>query len=334
MEYFPLVLKQRVDYSLHKSLDDIDEIIKQISIVNKNTKICEPHLFCQGDFFDDDILYENCLNPDLRKLGNWVMSRIVLQNISWRTLQVRLNIAINVLSKIELKYGSRNLRICIQDNIVKNCWSIHRAKLEKELPFYQGQMRRDPLQPTIMEHLRITQSEIETIKSAQQGNVLAFNKLFSRYKEFVDNILFSYVNDMDEAKDLTNVVFLKVHQKLSTFTDYSSFGGWLRIIANRTAIDYLRRMKEKAVELGDNTDRLPVELTNASEEEDLVNLLEYEALLKEFEKLPEKTQRIFNLFYVDDLTTDEISKVLKIPTGTIKAILSRTRRKIKNNLKI
>ena len=144
----------------------------------------------------------------------------------------------------------------------------------------------------------------------------------------------AFVDHKSEAKDLTNVVFLKVHQKLSTFTDYSSFGGWLRIIANRTAIDYLRRMKEKAVELGDDTERLPVELTNASEEEDLVNLLEYEALLKEFEKLPEKTQRIFNLFYVDDLTTDEISKVLKIPTGTIKAILSRTRRKIKNNLKI
>ena len=334
MEYFPLMLKQRVDYSLHKSLDDIDEIIKQICVNNKNAEICEPHLLCQGDFLDDDILYENCLNPDLRKLESWVMNRIVLQNISWRTLQVRLNIAINVLSKIELKHGSRNLRICIQDNIVKNCWSIHRAKLEKELPFYRGQMRRDPLQSTIMEHLRITQSEIETIKSAQQGNVLAFNKLFNRYKEFVDNILFSYVNDMDEAKDLTNVVFLKVHQKLSTFTDYSSFGGWLRIIANRTAIDYLRRMKEKAVELGEDTGRLPVELTNVSEEEDLVNLLEYEALLKEFEKLPEKTQRIFNLFYVEDLTTDEISKVLKIPTGTIKAILSRTRRKIKNNLNV
>lgn len=138
MEYFPLVLKQRVNYSLHKSLDDIDEIIEQIFILNKSEKICEPHLFCQGDFLDDDILYENCLNSDLRKLGNWVMERIILQNISWRTLQVRLNIAINVLSKIELKRGSRNLRICIQDNIVKNCWSIHRAKLEKELPFYQG----------------------------------------------------------------------------------------------------------------------------------------------------------------------------------------------------
>ena len=181
---------------------------------------------------------------------------------------------------------------------------------------------------------RITASEIQLIKQAQKGNMLAFNKLFARYKEFVDNILFAYVKDMDEAKDLTNVVFLKVHQKLSTFTDYSSFGGWLRIIANHTAIDYLRKMKEKSVELGEDAGRLPAELTNFSEEEDLINLLEYESVLKEFKKLPEKTQKIFNLFYVEDLTVDEISKVLKTPTGTIKATLSRTRRKIKNNLNI
>mgnify|MGYP002767205629 FL=1 len=185
-----------------------------------------------------------------------------------------------------------------------------------------------------MEYQRITQSEIETIKEAQKGNELAFNKLFNRYKEFVDNVLFHYVNDMDEAKDLTNVVFLKVYQKLSTFTDYSSFGGWLRIIANRTAIDYLRKIKEKSMELGEDIGRLPVELTSPSEEEDLVNLLEHEFLLKEFEKLPKKTQKIFNLFYVEDLSVDEISKVLKTPTGTIKAALSRTRRKIKNNLKV
>ena len=180
---------------------------------------------------------------------------------------------------------------------------------------------------------RITESEIHLIKQAQKGNELAFNKLFSRYTEFVDNVLIGYVNDMDEAKDLTNVVFLKVDQKLSTFTDYSSFGGWLRIIANRTAIDYLRKIKEKSMELGEDMGRLPVELTSSSEEEDLVNLLEHEFLLKEFEKLPKKTQKIFNLFYVEDLSVDEISKVLKTPTGTIKAALSRTRRKIRNNLK-
>ena len=86
-----------------------------------------------------------------------------------------------------------------------------------------------------MEYQRITQSEIETIKEAQKGNELAFNKLFNRYKEFVDNILFYYVNDMDEAKDLTNVVFLKVHQKLSTFTDYSSFVPSVFVVVANTA---------------------------------------------------------------------------------------------------
>lgn len=55
---------------------------------------------------------------------------------------------------------------------------------------------------------RITESEIQLIKQAQKGNELAFNKLFNRYKEFIDNVLFSYVNDMDEARDLTNIVFL------------------------------------------------------------------------------------------------------------------------------
>ncbi len=159
----------------------------------------------------------------------------------------------------------------------------------------------------------------------------------NEYKVKTLNELILTLDKNQEQEDfinLTNVVFLKVHQKLSTFTDYSSFGGWLRIIANRTAIDYLRKVKEKSMELGEDTGRLPVELTNSSEEEDLVNLLEYESLLKEFEKLPKKTQKIFNLFYVEDLTVDEISKVLKIPTGTIKAALSRTRRKIKNNLKV
>lgn len=335
MEYFPLVLKHRVTM-MHFDLPDNMELILSIfRKVHADEYIVEPHIFCHGDWYDDLCLKEYSRNPRLRYLSNWIMRKLILEkNLTWETAQVRMRIASNMLFQVGVITGGKNLLDILQSNFVNNIWAVHRQKLIYDLPFYQDQSRRNPLQSTIMEHLRITQSEIETIKSAQQGNMLAFNKLFSRYKEFVDNILFSYVNDMDEAKDLTNVVFLKVHQKLSTFTDYSSFGGWLRIIANRTAIDYLRRMKEKAVELGDDTGRLPVELTNASEEEDLVNLLEYEALLKEFEKLPEKTQRIFNLFYVDDLTTDEISKVLKIPIGTIKAILSRTRRKIKNNLNI
>ncbi len=181
---------------------------------------------------------------------------------------------------------------------------------------------------------RITPEEVGIIKRAQAGDESAFNALFHRYKGFVDNLLFQYIKDMDEAKDVTNIVFLKVHDKLSMFTAYESFGGWLRILTNRTAIDYLREMKNKSAVLGESSERLSSEETSGSTENDLVNRLTYKQILAEFDKLPKTTRKVFKLFYADNLTVEQISNALKVPTGTIKSMLSRTRRKLKKHLKI
>ena len=98
---------------------------------------------------------------------------------------------------------------------------------------------------------KITPEEIGIIKDAKAGKESAFNMIYYKYKEFVISLLYQYLNDMDEAKDLSNIVFLKVYQKLSKFTDYSSFGGWLRILTKNTAIDYLRTLKNKAISIDD-----------------------------------------------------------------------------------
>lgn len=185
-----------------------------------------------------------------------------------------------------------------------------------------------------MKNPRITPTEIGLIKKAQAGNELAFNTLYRKYKSFVENVLFQYIKDMDEAKDIANIVFLKVYNKLSTFKDYSSFGGWLRIIANRTAIDYLREMENKRLVLGIEGDRQSLGSIQGSAESEIVNQMTYDRLLAEFEKLPETTRRVFELFYVENLKIDEISKILKIPGGTIKSTLSRTRQKIKQKVKL
>ena len=181
---------------------------------------------------------------------------------------------------------------------------------------------------------KITEEEIALIKSAKAGDESAFNTLFYKYKGFVDNILFQYIKDMDEAKDLTNIVFLKVYDKLSTFTEYDSFGGWLRIIANRTAIDYLRKMENRKVALGESDGSLPSADTNASAEDEIINRMTYESLLTEFDKLPETNRKALRLFYVNNMTVEQISDALRIPTGTIKSTLSRTRKRIQKRLKI
>ena len=182
----------------------------------------------------------------------------------------------------------------------------------------------------IMKNPRITEEEIGLIKKAQEGNELAFNTLYRRYKPFVENVLFHYIKDMDEAKDIANIVFLKVYDKLSTFTAYDSFGGWLRIIANRTAIDYLRETQNKRIVLGEEGERLSLDSIHNTAETDLVNHVTYGELLTEFEKLDEDTRRIFELFYVEDLPIKDISKIMNV---TIKSTLSRTRRKIKKSIK-
>ena len=180
-----------------------------------------------------------------------------------------------------------------------------------------------------MKNPRITQEEIGIIKKAQAGDESAFSALYNRYKPFVENVLFQYIKDIDEAKDIANVVFLKVHDKLSMFTAYDSFGGWLRIITNRIAIDYLRTKQANIQDIEE--ERLSLDIPGSTEE-DLVNRLTQKQILAEFKKLPEATRKVFELFYVENMTVKEISRALSIPKGTIKSTLSRTRRKLQKRL--
>ena len=174
---------------------------------------------------------------------------------------------------------------------------------------------------------RITPAEIKTIKDAQAGSMKAFNRIFYRYKSFVENVLFQYIGDMDEARDITNDVFLKVYEKLSKFTRYDSFGGWLRILAKNTAIDYLRVHKRFDVSTDD--ERLQLKDVSGDDEISTTNKLTYNYLISLFDKIPPSYRESCKLFYIDNLTVEQIAKALKLPTGTVKSNLFRMRKILK-----
>jgi len=180
---------------------------------------------------------------------------------------------------------------------------------------------------------KITEEEIKVIKAAKQGDIKSFNRIYKKYKAFVSNILYDYIKDKDEANDIANIVFLKVHDNLDKFTAYDSFGGWLRIITNNTAIDYLRRIKHLPITSDTLDSRLVSKVSGSSGEDDLVNRLTYEQLLKEFNALSEQAQKVCELFYLDNLTSKDIAVALNIPEGTVKSHLSRSRSKLKTKFK-
>lgn len=178
---------------------------------------------------------------------------------------------------------------------------------------------------------KITQEEIELIKSAKAGSQSAFSQLFKKYKGFVDNLLYSYIKDMDEAKDITNVVFLKVYEKLSKFEDYSSFGGWLRILTKNTAIDYLRTVKNKQ-SIDDEDNNLQLSSSEIDAESDCINKMTYDFFISLINTLPPSYRRVCRMFYMENMTVAQISEATHIPTGTIKSNLFRMRKIFKKHL--
>lgn len=178
---------------------------------------------------------------------------------------------------------------------------------------------------------KITDEEIALIKSAQAGEISAYNKLYHKYNGFTTNLLHRYIKDYDEARDINNIVWLKVYNKLSKFKSYSSFGGWLRILTNRCAIDYLRRVNDLTYASD------AVQFTPDADEdcgESTVDKMTYDKLVELFKQFPEDARKVFELYYVEGLTVSEISKVTKIPEGTVKSHLSRKRKQLKEKFKL
>lgn len=181
---------------------------------------------------------------------------------------------------------------------------------------------------------KITDEEIALIKSAQAGNISAFNKLYHKYSKFTTSLLYEYLKDYDESKDINNVVWDKVYKKLSKFTHYSSFGGWLRILTNRTAVDYLRKLKPERYVPQNLEDPGVKQIADVDDGESNVDQILYYQILEMFKRFPEDVRRVFELFYVEQLTVKEISDKTGIPEGTIKSHLSRKRKLLKKSLNL
>lgn len=132
MEYFPLILKERIRLSCKKDVDTIEEMVNEL----KSFATCEPHIFCCGDYLDDECLYEFACNPHLREIGEWIMKKIIFDtHAGTRTVGVRLRIATGMLNKIPMHQKSDNLKIILQCNFVHNVQSVLQQKFAYDLPF-------------------------------------------------------------------------------------------------------------------------------------------------------------------------------------------------------
>jgi RNA polymerase sigma-70 factor, ECF subfamily len=165
------------------------------------------------------------------------------------------------------------------------------------------------------------QSDLELVDAFKSGNVQAFNELVSRYQTKVYWIARRFVGNHEDADDITQEVFVKVYHKLKDFRSDSSFYTWVYRIATNTAINVLR--KRKIVNLVHLDEAFPVLSSLSDDSLDPVKKLEMkenQTLLEDaITKLPAKQKQVFVLRYFEEMPYEDISKILKITVGGLKA---------------
>ncbi|MEO0255406.1 MAG: RNA polymerase sigma factor [candidate division WOR-3 bacterium] len=151
-----------------------------------------------------------------------------------------------------------------------------------------------------------------------------FNEIYSKMKEKLLRYVKSIVYDRDISEDIVQESFIKFYENMDNVKHPSAF---LYKVAKNKSIDYLRKKKrEKEIPLDE-------------EKEPLINSQPVKIYLlkskieEEIEKMPPVLKDIFILRDVYGYSYEEISKILKIPIGTVKSRISRARFYLRGRLK-
>ena len=146
---------------------------------------------------------------------------------------------------------------------------------------------------------------------------------------------------IDDRKDLSQEVSLKIFNSADSFSGKSDLYSWIYRIAQNTFRDYLRRRKSSRVHITDsieglsqdNPNLLPSSRLSPSEKE-IIGQMGAKSLIDSIRGLSEKDRKLLELKFFEDFSNEEIAEELKIPEGTVKSTLSRILQKIRDAKKI
>jgi RNA polymerase sigma-70 factor (ECF subfamily) len=174
--------------------------------------------------------------------------------------------------------------------------------------------------------------ERDLLDRARQGDAAAFREIVETYTPRVYSLVRSLVRQDSEAEDVAQEVFFKVHAKLDSFREDSSFFTWLYRVAFNTATDHLKkRRQERSIQLEDLS-RLPVEDSADSPAENLSRKDLRAEVRQAMARLPEKFRTILVLRELEGLAYEDLATVLKISKGTVESRLFRARERLRKLL--
>jgi len=174
-------------------------------------------------------------------------------------------------------------------------------------------------------------TDFEIIESVKRGNQSDFSILINRYKNKAFSLLNRMLKDEMEAEEVLQDCFLKAYKGLESFKQESKFSTWFYKIVYNTALTKLslkkRKVEKEMSSIDDHLD-LKSEIDSYESEKKDLSIFVNEMVAK----LPAKYSTIINMFYLDEMSCEEISQVIGISIANVKVMLHRSRTALKDIL--
>ncbi len=174
--------------------------------------------------------------------------------------------------------------------------------------------------------------DAELVERTLRGDTEAFHLLTETYYRPVAGFVFKRVGRTDVVEDLVQETFLEAYAAIKKGTRPHAFSSWLFGIAHHRCGKWFRRKQPVLFD----PDQAP-EVAEQPGEQQLLEEVEEQQLLssllqEQLQKLPDETRRILEMKHQEGKTCEQIAAATGRPSGTIKSMLARTYRSLREAL--
>lgn len=159
------------------------------------------------------------------------------------------------------------------------------------------------------------------VRAVLAGQNAAYGKLYDRYAPLVRAICYDRTQNLADAQDVAQDVFVRAYEKLDRLRDPELFGRWVAAIARTRCKEWQReksRRQEKYSRLNDAKSAIA----------DYSNEGQIERLREEIAKLPDKERLVLHTFYLQGSSADNARKILGLSRPGFYRVLERARKQL------
>ncbi|BFT74916.1 MULTISPECIES: RNA polymerase sigma factor SigW [Paenibacillus] len=175
-------------------------------------------------------------------------------------------------------------------------------------------------------------AELQLIQLSRRGDRNAFVELVELYRNKIQKLAFRMLHNRPDSEDIVQETFIRVYLNLNHYDESQNFSTWIYRIGKNVAIDLLRKkrpVQSLDAELSDHDDDYSYYSKLASQDQSP----EHAVLQTEIQdhmhtsinKLADKYKSVITLYYLEELSLQEISTKLNLPITTVKTRLHRGR---------